>query len=100
MDSLFSQSITPLASLLRPEKLGDLVGQEHLIGEGKPIRKFIEAGKMPSILFWGPPGCGKTSLARVIANSLDAEFFHLSGVLSKKDDVVKIISKAQKNFSE
>lgn len=52
MDSLFSQNITPLASLLRPEKLGDLVGQEHLIGEGKPIRKFIEAGKMPSILFW------------------------------------------------
>lgn len=100
MSSLFSTAITPLASLLRPEKLDDVVGQKHLVGEGKSIRKFIEAGRFPSILLWGPPGCGKTSLARVIANSLDAEFFHLSGVLSKKEDVVKIIAKAQKNFSE
>ncbi len=100
MNSLFSASITPLASLLRPEKLHDLVGQAHLIGPGKPIRKFIEAGRIPSLLFWWPPGCGKTSLARVISNSLDAEFFHLSGVLSKKEDVVKIIAKAQRNFTE
>ncbi len=98
MQSLFEHSITPLASLLRPEKLDDLVGQSHLIDENKAIRKFIEAGRLPSILLWGPPGCGKTSLARVIANSLDAEFFHLSGVLSKKEDVIKIISKAQSNF--
>ncbi|MBP6981793.1 AAA family ATPase, partial [Candidatus Gracilibacteria bacterium] len=74
MQSIFQDSITPLASLLRPEKIDDLVGQDHLIGEGKPIRKFIEAGRLPSILLWGPPGCGKTSLACVIANSLDAEF--------------------------
>lgn len=52
MHSLFSTSITPLASLLRPEKLDDLVGQSHLIGPGKPIRKFIEAGRIPSLLFW------------------------------------------------
>lgn len=100
MQSLFSHSITPLASLLRPEKLDDLVGQSHLIGPGKPIRKFIEAGRLPSILLWWPPGCGKTSLARVISKSIDAEFFHLSAVLAKKEDVVKIIGKAQKNFSE
>lgn len=100
MHSLFSDSITPLASLLRPETLDDLVGQSHLIGSGKPIRKFIEAGRIPSILLWWPPGCGKTSLARVIANSLDAEFFHLSWVLSKKEDVIKIIAKAQKNYTE
>ncbi len=100
MDSLFSRDITPLASLLRPEKLDDLVGQSHLIGKGKPIRKFIEAGRLPSILLWWPPGCGKTSLARVISNSLDGEFFHLSAVLAKKEDVVKIIGKAQKNFAE
>ncbi len=100
MQSLFSRDITPLASLLRPESLDDLVGQLHLIGVGKPIRKFIEAGRLPSILLWWPPGCGKTSLARVIANSLDGEFFHLSAVLAKKEDVVKIIGKAQKNFSE
>jgi putative ATPase len=100
MQSIFESSITPLASLLRPERLDDLVGQQHLIGEGRAIRKFIEAGRLPSILLWWPPGCGKTSLARVIANSLDAEFFHLSGVLSKKEDVVKIITKAQKNYQE
>ncbi len=100
MQSIFSSSITPLASLLRPEQLDDLVGQSHLIGEWRAIRKFIEAGRLPSILFWWPPGCGKTSLARVIANSLDAEFFHLSGVLSKKEDVVKIIARAQKNYED
>ncbi len=100
MNSLFSASITPLASLLRPEKIDDLVGQSHLIGPGKPIRKFIEAGRIPSLIFWWPPGCGKTSLARVITSSLDAEFFHLSGVLSKKEDVVKIISKAQRNYED
>jgi putative ATPase len=98
MDSLFSRDITPLASLLRPESLDDLVGQSHLIGEGKPIRKFIEAWRLPSILLWWPPGCGKTSLARVISNSLEAEFYHLSAVLAKKEDVVKVIAKAQANF--
>lgn len=100
MQSLFSSSITPLASVLRPEQIDDLVGQWHLIGEWRAIRKFIEAGRLPSILLWWPPGCGKTSLARVIANSLDAEFFHLSGVLSKKEDVVKIIARAQKNYED
>ncbi len=100
MQSLFEHSITPLASLLRPEKLDDLVGQSHLIGEWRAIRKFIEAGRLPSILFWWPPGCGKTSLARVIANSLDGEFHHLSAVLAKKEDVIKIIAKAQANFKE
>ncbi len=99
MESLFQANITPLASSLRPKNLDEYAGQEHLVGKNKPIRTFIEAGKIPSLLFWGPPGCGKTSLARIIAESLDAEFFHLSGVLSKKDDVIKIIEKAKKNFS-
>ncbi|MDO4873675.1 MAG: replication-associated recombination protein A [Candidatus Gracilibacteria bacterium] len=98
MESLFSASITPLASLLRPMFLDDYVGQSHLVAPGKPIHTFLKAGKIPSLLLWGPPGTGKTSLARIIANSLDAEFFHLSGVLSKKDDVIKIISKSQTNF--
>lgn len=100
MDSLFSASITPLASLLRPTKLDDYIGQKHLVGPNWPIFKFLKAWKIPSLILWGPPGVGKTSLARVIANSLDAEFFHLSGVLSKKDDVIKIIAKAQNNFHE
>lgn len=100
MDSLFSASITPLASLLRPTRLEDYIGQKHLVAPGKPIYTFLQAGRIPSLLLWWPPGTGKTSLARIIAGSLDAEFFHLSGVLSKKDDVIKIIAKAQKNFSE
>lgn len=100
MNSLFEKDITPLASLLRPESLDDLVGQSHLIGEWKAIRKFIEAKRLPSILLWWPPWCGKTSLARVISNSLEGEFFHLSWVLSKKEDVVKIIAKAQRNYKE
>lgn len=99
MESLFSANITPLASLLRPTKLSEYVGQSHLVDEWKPIFKFLKAGKIPSMILWGPPGTGKTSLARIIANSLDAEFFHLSGVLSKKEDLVKIISKSQNNFS-
>ncbi len=99
MDSLFSASITPLASLLRPTQLEEYIGQKHLVDKWKPIFRFIEAGKIPSLLFWGPPWTGKTSLARVIANSVDAEFFHLSGVLSKKDDLLKIITKAQHNFT-
>jgi putative ATPase len=99
MESLFSASITPLAALLRPERLDDLVGQSQLLWENRPLRKFIEAGKIPSIILWWPPGCGKTSLARVISTSLEWEFFHLSGVLSKKEDVVKVIAKAQKNFT-
>lgn len=52
MDSLFSRNLTPLASLLRPEKLDDLVGQVHLIGPGKPLRRFIESGRIPSLIFW------------------------------------------------
>ncbi len=67
MESLFSRQITPLASILRPETLDDFVGQEHLIGPLKPIRKFLDSGRIPSLLFWGPPGTGKTSLARIIA---------------------------------
>lgn len=95
-----SSTLTPLASLIRPTTLDDVIGQEHLVGVGKPIRRYIEAGKIPSMIFWWPPGSGKTSLAYIISQSLPwAEFFHLSGVLSKKEDVVKILQKARKNFT-
>lgn len=87
----------PLSSLLRPKNLETFVGQPHLIGEGKPISTFLEHKKIPSLLFRGPPGCGKTTLAEIIANTVHAEFFQLSGVRSKKEDLTDIIKKAELN---
>ncbi len=92
--------LTPLASLLRPHSIDDIVGQEHLFGAGRPLRKYIESGHIPSMILWGPPGCGKTSIASVISKSIDADFYHLSGVLSKKEDLTKILVKAKKNYIE
>jgi len=81
----------PLADRLRPQTLDSLVGQQHLVGAGKPIRLMIESGKPYSIIFWGPPGCGKTTLARIIANSIKADFYQLSAVSAGKKDVRLII---------
>ncbi len=87
----------PLSSLLRPQTLETFVGQSHLIGEGKPISTFLEHKKIPSLLFRGPPGCGKTTLAEIIARRIQADFFQLSGVRSKKEDLTEIIKKAELN---
>lgn len=84
----------PLAEKLRPTTLNDFIGQEHLVGKGKPIRRMIETGNITSMMFWGPPGCGKTTLATVIANSLDAEFVFFSAVTSGVEDVRKVIKLA------
>ncbi len=94
-----AMSIEPLSSVLRPKNLSEIAGQGHLIGEGAPLRKMLESGRLVSMIFWGPPGTGKTSLASVISKTADAEFFHLSGVVSKKEDLTAIISKARKNFA-
>lgn len=83
---------TPLADLLRPTSLDDYIGQDHLVGKGSPIRRLIESGTIHSMIFWGPPGCGKTTLAKIIADSIDADFHSLSAVSAKKDDIKQIIS--------
>lgn len=85
----------PLAEVLRPQKISQIIGQEHLVGKGKPIRQMIESGKVTSMMFWGPPGSGKTTLATVIANSIDADIVFFSAVTSGVADVRKVIEKAR-----
>src|SRR4051794_7879854 len=87
----------PLAERMRPETLADVVGQEHLIGAGKIIRRLIEQQEPTSLILWGPPGSGKTTLARIIARETESEFMELSAVTSGKADVVKAIERAAQN---
>ncbi|MEX0934873.1 MAG: replication-associated recombination protein A [Candidatus Paceibacterota bacterium] len=81
----------PLASRIRPKTLDGFVGQDHLVGDGKPIRRAIEEKHLFSYILWGPPGVGKTTLARIYADSLGAEFFELSAVSAGKGDVREIV---------
>jgi putative ATPase len=87
----------PLAERLRPQHLDELIGQSHLIGEGAVLRRMIDSGRIPSILFWGPPGVGKTTLANIIANTLNAPFYKLSAINSGVKDVREVIEKAKSN---
>ncbi|HPT46849.1 MAG TPA: AAA family ATPase, partial [Candidatus Rifleibacterium sp.] len=84
----------PLADRMRPETLEDILGQEHILGQGKPLRMLLQAGLSGSIIFWGPPGCGKTTLARVMARHADADFIQLSAVASGVKDLKAAFEKA------
>ncbi|MDR0982587.1 MAG: replication-associated recombination protein A [Culturomica sp.] len=86
---------TPLAERLRPKSLDDYIGQKHLIGEGKVLRKMIESGNIASFILWGPPGVGKTTLAMIIAEQLQRPFYVLSAVNSGVKDVREVIQKAE-----
>lgn len=81
----------PLANKIRPASLGDYVGQKHLVGEGKPLRLAIEQGHIFSFVLWGTPGTGKTTLARIYANAINAEFYELSAVSAGKEDIRRIV---------
>jgi putative ATPase len=85
----------PLAERMRPSKLEDLVGQEHLVGENGVIRKTIQTGNIPSMIFWGPPGVGKTTIANIIANEVKKPFHVLSAVSAGVKDIREIIEKAK-----
>jgi putative ATPase len=87
-------SSAPLAERMRPKSLSDYIGQQHLIGKDAVLRKAIESGNIPSMLFWGPPGVGKTTLAFIIAETLDRPFFSLSAINSGVKDVREVIEKA------
>ena len=87
----------PFASRIRPEKLKDFVGQTHLTGEDMPIRVAIKTKHLFSMIFWGPPGVGKTTLAKIYAKSLNANLYELSAVSSGKEDVKKVVEAAKED---
>ena len=85
----------PLASRMRPRTLDDFVGQQHLVGEGHVLRKMIDSGNVPSMVFWGPPGCGKTTLAFIISTMVSYEFRPVSAVSATVKDLRTIIDEAR-----
>ena len=95
-NDLFAQTpAAPLAERLRPHTLNDVVGQQHLIGAGKPLRVAVEGGQPHSMLLWGPPGVGKTTLARILAQSFNAQFLPVSAVFSGVKDIREAVNKAE-----
>jgi putative ATPase len=102
MSDLFAPAAphAPLAERLRPSTLDDVVGQSHLLGEGKPLRLAFVSGKLPSMILWGPPGVGKTTLARLVAGAVDAEFIPLSAVLCGVKDIREAVERAEMTLQQ
>ena len=100
MADLFSQKpVAPLAEALRPKTLDEVVGQSHLLGEGKPLRLAFQSGQPHSMIFWGPPGVGKTTLARLTASAFKCEFIALSAVFSGVKDIRASMEQAEQNLA-
>lgn len=101
MPDLFStEPAKPLAEALRPETLDEVIGQQHLIGPGKPLRLAIETGSPHSMILWGPPGVGKTTLARILAHSFEAEFIPVSAVLAGVKEIREAVERAHSVLSQ
>ncbi len=90
--------LPPLADRIRPKTIEEFVGQEHILGKGKPLRTMIETGEIQSMILWGPPGVGKTTLAKIISEKINADFFQVNAVLSGTKEIKEIIDKAEKNL--
>ncbi|HRK84798.1 replication-associated recombination protein A [Alcaligenes sp. SDU_A2] len=100
MQDLFKvEPAAPLAEALRPQTLDEVIGQSHLLGPGRPLRLAFQSGKPHSMIFWGPPGVGKTTLARLTAHSFDCEFIALSAVFSGVKDIRAAMEQAERNLS-
>ncbi len=100
MDDLFkTEPAPPLAEALRPASIDDVIGQSHLLGEGKPLRLVFKSGKPHSMILWGPPGVGKTTMARLTANAFGCEFIALSAVLSGVKDIRAAIEQAEHHLA-
>jgi len=102
MSDLFAanQPAAPLAERLRPKHVDEVIGQSHLLGEGKPLRLAFQSGKLHSMILWGPPGVGKTTLARLMASAFDADFVPLSAVLSGVKDIREAIAQAEQTLQQ
>ncbi len=100
MSDLFVQTpIAPLAEALRPRALDEVIGQSHLLADGKPLRLAFQSGKPHSMIFWGPPGVGKTTLARLMASAFKCEFIALSAVFSGVKDIRSAMEQAEQNLA-
>ncbi|KQX99539.1 recombination factor protein RarA [Rhodanobacter sp. Root480] len=95
-----TDALKPLAERMRPQSLDEIVGQQRLVGPDKALRRALEAGKIHSMVLWGPPGCGKTTLALLVARYADADFRAISAVLSGLPDVRKALAEAEVNFAQ
>jgi putative ATPase len=96
-ESAFNQAVTPLAERLRPSSLDQVIGQMHLLGPGRPLRLTFESGKPHSMILWGPPGVGKTTLARLMASHFEADFIQISAVLSGVKEIREAVERARIN---
>jgi putative ATPase len=94
------EELKPLAERMRPRSLDEIVGQQRLVGPDKPLRRALEAGRVHSMVLWGPPGCGKTTLALLVARYADADFRAISAVLSGLPEVRKALAEAEVNFAQ